>query len=129
MPDVDVQIRSAIDAFIADLSDLVRAAAVDAVSDALGGPSGRRGRRPGRPAGTSPGRRRKGEKRSPEAIQKLQGELLSAIKANPGSRMEQLGKVVGASTKDLMLVTRKLLASKAVRKRGVKRATTYYPAK
>lgn len=126
MPHVDAQIRSAIDSFVADLSVLVRDAALDSVSVALGGSRSRSGGRGVAAVGRS--RRSKGQKRNAAELEKLQDELLAAVKAKPGSRMEHLSKVVGASTRELMLVTKKLLASKAIRKRGWKRATTYFPA-
>jgi len=43
--------------------------------------------------------------------------------------VEQIKLALGASTKDLALPMRKLVASGAVRSEGAKRATTYFPGK
>ncbi len=51
---------------------------------------------------------------------------MAAIKKTPGQRKEQLAKALGASSKDLMLVTNKLLEAGSIRKKGVKRATQYF---
>jgi hypothetical protein len=128
---IDDNIRSSVDAFVQELTSLVRQSVLESVETAFGG--GARVRRsPGRPrkaAGTARigGARRKGQKRSPSEIQELQNRLLAAITKSPGQRKEQLGAALGAASKDLMLVTNKLLADRAIRKRGVKRATKYYP--
>jgi hypothetical protein len=128
---IDDDIRSAVDTFVQELTSLVRQSVLESVETAFGG-AARAPRGPGRPrkaAGTArAGRaRRKGQKRSPAQIQELQSRLLAAITKSPGQRKEQLGTALGAASKDLMLVTNKLLADGAIRKRGVKRATKYYP--
>jgi hypothetical protein len=128
---IDENIRSAVDAFVQELTSLVRQSVFESVETAFGGASRAR-RGPGRPRETAVtarvGRaRRKGQKRSPAEIQELQSRLLAAITKSPGQRKEQLGAALGAASKDLMLVTNKLLADGAIRKRGVKRATKYYP--
>jgi Arc/MetJ-type ribon-helix-helix transcriptional regulator len=126
---IDMQIRAAVDNFVNDVASLVRQAAVERVTVAFGDngagrPSRRRG--PGRPrksavAARTGRARRKGQKRSPKQIQELQNRLLAAIKKTPGLRKEQLASELGAPSKDLMLVTNKLLADGAIRKRGAKR--------
>jgi hypothetical protein len=127
---IDETIRSTVDAFVRELTALVRQSVLETVETAIGG-AARAPRGPGRlrkAAGTHrAGRgRRKGQKRSPAEIQELQSRLLAAITKSPGQRKEQLGAALGATSKDLMLVTNKLLADGAIRKRGVKRATKYY---
>jgi hypothetical protein len=130
---IDMQIRAAVENFVNDLADLVRQAAVESVTVAFGDDgAGRASRRrgPGRPrtsavAARTGRARSKGEKRSPQEIQDLQNRLLATIKKTPGLRKEQLASELRAPSKDLMLVTNKLLADGAIRKRGVKRATTY----
>jgi hypothetical protein len=127
---LDGNIQSVVENFVAELTELVRRSTLETVSDALGGSSASRRTRSPRANGAPSargGRRRKGAKRSSVEIQRLQDRLLTAIQANPGQRKEQLGAVLKAPTKELMLVTNKLLAAGAIRKRGVKRATTYYP--
>jgi hypothetical protein len=45
---------------------------------------------------------------------------------HPGERIEQIAKGLGAPSKELQLPTRKLLDDKKIRKKGQKRATTYF---
>jgi hypothetical protein len=128
MPNADFnqQIRDAIEAFVEELSVLVRAAALQSVTEVFGsGGSGGRGRK-GR-AALIPSRA-KGEKRSPQALTQLVGRLLSEIKAKPGLRMEQIAKALGSTTKDLALPAKKLIAEKKIKTKGERRATKYFPA-
>jgi predicted transcriptional regulator len=50
----------------------------------------------------------------------------AAIKAKPGSSVEQLGKSLGMQTKQLALPIRKLLAAKQVKTKGQRRGTRYF---
>lgn len=129
MPNADFnqQIRDAIEAFVEELSALVRTAALQSVTEVFGtsGSGGRRGR--GGAIGASV-RRAKGEKRSPQALTQLVGRLLSEIKAKPGLRMEQIAKTLGSTTKDLALPAKKLIAEKKIKTKGERRATKYFPA-
>ncbi len=143
MPTVNDQIRDRIEAFAAELTELIRAAAMETVAAALGegsvggGRAGRgRGRRgPGRPAAAArgPGRparasaREKGAKRAPQEIERLTSKLGDYVKSNPGQRIEQIAKGMGTSTKELNLPVKKLVATKAIKTRGQKRATQYFP--
>lgn len=124
MSNVENQIQQRVEAFVAELSELVREAALEAVSGALGGngaPRARGGRR------ASAGRR-KGEKRTAQAMEQMKVALLAQIKKTPGSGIEAIGKSLGIATRDLALPIRKLIAKKAIRRRGRKRATKYFPA-
>jgi hypothetical protein len=58
----------------------------------------------------------------------LVGQLLSAIKATPGQRMEQIAKGLKSSTQELALPAKKLIADKKVKTKGERRATKYFPA-
>ena len=49
------------------------------------------------------------------------------VKANPGQGVEAMARALGVQTKELALPIVKLLKSKAIKKRGQKRATKYYP--
>ena len=129
MPNADFnqQIRDAIEAFVEELSVLVRTAALQSVTEVFGssGPGGRRGRGG---AATGSQRRAKGEKRSPQALTQLVGRLLTEIKTKPGLRMEQIAKSLGSTTKDLALPAKKLIAEKKIKTKGERRATKYFPA-
>lgn len=122
---VESEIRSRVEAFTAELVALIRASAVDVVNAALGraGVRGRRGRAPSPAVST----RAKGAKRSSEELARLTDTLGAFIKKNPGLRIEQIGKALGLSTKDLALPVKKLLAAKQISTKGQKRSTTYFP--
>ena len=81
------------------------------------------------PKAAAKGRRKKGEKRSPTEIAKLTEDLLAAVTAKPGLRMEHLGKALGASTAELQIPVARLVEAKKITRKGEKRATTYFPAK
>jgi len=124
----DHQIKKAIESFVEELSELVRAAAVQSVTEAFGGGGGAtrvavasRGPRVARA-------RAKGQKRRPEDLEALVGQLLNAIKASPGLRMEQIAKSLKSSTQELALPAKKLIAEKKIKTKGERRATKYFPA-
>jgi DNA-binding NtrC family response regulator len=125
----DRQIRETIEAFVEELSALVRAAAVQSVTEAFGAGAAGPARR-GRGAAALPSRsaRSKGQKRAPEALAELSEKLLSAIKSGPGQRMEEIAKTLGTSTKELTLPARKLVSEKKIKTKGERRATKYYPS-
>jgi hypothetical protein len=77
---------------------------------------------------TRRGRDQAGNRRSPEEIDRAAQALLSEIQSNPGLRVEQIGRALGAATKDLSLPLKKLLSQRMVRSEGQRRATRYFPA-
>jgi hypothetical protein len=127
------QIKKSIEAFVEELSALVRTAAVQSVTAAFGGQvqaaaPARRGR--GRAAAAAPARgsRKKGQKRNPEALAQLVGQLLTYVKSNQGLRMEQIAKALKTTTQELALPAKKLIAEKKIKTKGQRRATKYFPA-
>jgi len=126
----DQQIRKTIEAFVEELSGLVRAAAVQSVTEAFGGGGtvSVRGAAAPRAVRSSGRGRAKGQKRAPEDLVALVGQLFSAIKANPGQRMEQIAKGLKSSTQELALPAKKLIADKKIKTKGERRATKYFPA-
>jgi len=150
MSDAEHQIRNRVDAFVNELSDLVRAAALQAVADALkkgetGAAPARKAGRPakpaapveshetkptrtrGRPAAAKGAKRRAGEKRSPAVLAQVTEQVFNHIKSNAGQGVEQIAKALGTTTKELTLPIRKLLGEKKVTSKGQKRATRYFP--
>ena len=59
-------------------------------------------------------------------IAKLVAKLRDYVKAHPGQRIEQIAKGMGTSTRELNLPAKKLLAQKALKTKGEKRATKYF---
>lgn len=132
---IQQEIQTRIAGFAAELEELVRRAAIAAVSDALG-------QRPARTKQTSPRasssataavapatptrKRRTGGKRDPKAIDALTERTASFIRANAGKRVEEIGKALNTPTKELALPIIRLLGNKTIKKTGQKRATKYF---
>ena len=138
---IDPEIRSRIDAFLSELSGLVRASAMEAVHEALGdgaprrrGPgrprgSGRRG--PGRPrkAGRRPGRPARAGKRirrSAEDLAKIGARVLAQVRSKQGQRLEEIGRALKTDTAVLKKPVADLLKAKKLKTTGAKRGTKYF---
>jgi len=126
---VESDIRSRVEAFVEEITTMIRTSALEVVSEALGEGGTRpaaRGRARAAAPVVSSGRRTKGAKRDPRMLQALTDKLGDYIKKNPGLRIEQIGKALGTPTKDLALPVKKLIAGKKIATKGQKRATTYF---
>jgi hypothetical protein len=144
---INREISERIMSFLNELSAMVRQAALESVTQALGASAAResteeaaprarksrrsKARRAGRPATRGDAKKatrgKKGSKRSPRQLVTLTNKLLTEIKANPGQRIEQIAKKLGVRTKKLALPIKKLLAGDQLVKKGEKRATAYFP--
>jgi hypothetical protein len=123
---VEADIDRRIKAFVDELQVLVRAAAVAAVSDALGAKPA--AARPARGTAAKKAGAKHGGKRTPEQIAGTIASVRQHLQANPGQTVEQIGKALGMATRALALPLKKLLAGGEVRKTGIKRRTRYFPA-
>jgi hypothetical protein len=148
---IQSEITARINAFTNELEALVRSAALDAVRKALGnGPSPaaarpasapRRG--PGRPrktavapaapaqaatAGKLPTKPKKGGKRTPEQLAKIDEAIRGYVKTSPGKGVEAMAKSLGLPSKDLKGRISLLVDAKKLKKTGQKRATKYFTA-
>lgn len=133
-------IRARIEQFTRELEALVRVAAIDAVTEALGGSPVARARAAAVSTATTkpapvaaPGhaklsfKRKIGSKRSPEQLAAIDAAILASVKAHPGKGVEFMGKALGVATDDLKLRVLGLVGAKKIKKTGVKRATRYFP--
>jgi len=126
------QLDSTIQSFVAEISSLVRVAALEAVRDALGGgasPARRgrpvgSGRKPGRPAKAA--RRGRPARRSAEDVDALAQRMLAYVKANDGKRLDEIAKALGMDTAELTGPSQMLLETKAVKRSGQRRGTKYH---
>jgi hypothetical protein len=136
MADVNDQIRTRIESFVQELSELVRRAALESISSALGTSVGSpaagraRGRRAA-PAAASRGGRAGGGgggggKRSAEQLEGMTSALIGYVGQNPGQGVEQIARELQVSSKELVLPIRKLVASGQLATEGQKRATKYF---
>ncbi len=122
MDNLQHQVNARVEAFVADITELARAAAYQALSAGLDTPMAG-----GRGSGVAILGRR-GGKRTADEIAKMADAFLTHVTANPGQRMEHIAKELGLPTPELTLPVKKLLADGKLRVEGQKRATQYYPA-
>ncbi len=142
---INEQISARIQAFTAELESLVRAAALDAVRQALGGgtpakpaaarPAAAAPKAKAAPAAAAPkakkarnraAKKSAGGKRPPAALAALVTRTGEWIKSNPGHGVEDMAKALNVRTRELALPIHKLLANKSIKKKGQKRATKYF---
>lgn len=124
MSDVHDRIEQCIDAFAADMSEIVRRVAFESVSRVLAGepaiaPAARAQLRAAR---------RAGGKRTRREIERTTAALERYIRTTPGRRMEELSSDLGLDSRELALPVRRLLEARRIRTEGHKRATRYFPA-
>jgi hypothetical protein len=123
MANLENQVNARVEAFVAEITELARAAAYQTLSSALDGGQLVSGR------GVSPILRgRRGGKRTADEIAHMADAFLAHVTANPGQRMEHIARELGLATPELSLPVKKLLAEGKLRVEGQKRATEYYPA-
>lgn len=119
MSDFQNEMNRVVADFVAQITELARAAARDMIDEALGrGAKGSFGR--GR------GRGGRGAKRSSDELDEMMEQFHSFVAKHPGLRIEQINKQLGTSTKDLALPIRKLIAEGALKTKGAKRSTVYF---
>lgn len=122
MPDFQTEMNRVVAGFVAQITELARAAARDMIDEALG--SGTKISIGGMGRGRGRGR---GAKRTGDELERLADQFHSFVTKHPGLRIEQINKQLGTTTKDLALPIRKLLADGALKTKGAKRSTTYFP--
>ena len=112
MPDLQTATARAVDDFVAQITEIAKRAAVDALGSATPSRAGRGGH---------------GVKRSPAQLEKTAATVRAFIAKHPGLRIEQINKSLKLTTVELALPIRKLIASGEIKTKGEKRATTYFP--
>ena len=122
MDNLQQSVNARVEAFVAEITELARAAAYQALSGALDSPIAIGG-------GVVPILRgRRGGKRTADEIAQMADAFFAYVTANPGQRMEHIARELGLATPELTLPVRKMLADRKLRVEGQKRATQYYPA-
>jgi hypothetical protein len=121
MSDFQTEMNRVVADFVAQITELARAAARDMIDEALGkGAKGIGGIGRGRGRG-------RGAKRTSDELDKLADAFHGFVNKHPGLRIEQINKQLGTTTKDLALPIRKLIAEGALKTKGEKRSTQYFP--
>jgi hypothetical protein len=120
MSDFQTEMNRVVSDFVAQITELARAAARDMIDQALG--KGGRGALGG---GRGRGRGR-GAKRSSDELEQMAEAFHAYVAKHPGLRIEQINKDLGTTTKDLALPIRKLISDGSIKTKGTKRSTTYF---
>jgi hypothetical protein len=123
MDNLQNQVNTRVEAFVAEITELARAAAYQALSAGLD-----QGQFIGGRGATAIISGRRGGKRTADEIAQMADAFLAHVTANPGQRMEHIAKELGLATPEMTLPVRKLLADGKITVEGQKRATQYYPA-
>lgn len=133
----DPRLQKLVDAFVQDITRVAHDAARDILRRALApaglasppaAPTAATRPAPTRAKRSAPGAMRPSGRRAPAAIDATKTMLLDAIAKTPGQRFEDIRAALGGDRASLQLPLRKLVAEGAVKSKGVKRATRYYPA-
>jgi hypothetical protein len=124
-----------VQSFARELEQLVHAQALAAVQAALGGASMPRPtapvsslRAPAKPAGAKKPRAAKKAARKSGAAVAADAKIVAHVKEHPGLRLEVIAKGLGVPSPKLKQRVADLVASKALRKEGKTRGTTYFVA-
>lgn len=122
MSDFQTEMNRVVSDFVAQITELARAAARDMIDQALG--------KGGKSVGISGlGRARgrgRGAKRTSDELDVLADSFHAFVAKHPGMRIEQINKQLGTTTKDLALPIRKLISEGALKTKGEKRSTMYF---
>lgn len=129
------QIKQATEKFTQDITRMISEAAIASVTAALA-PEGRSsipaeeifGQPKPKPK-TNGHAKPSGAKRDPAVIGKLTESLYAAVAKGPGRGVEQLARELKTTTRDLALPVQRLLSTKRVTTKGVRRGTRYFPRK
>jgi hypothetical protein len=127
MVDIRAEVNELVRQFVDDLEQLVRRAALEAVTDALEAePVASPAPTTSRPANEKKPRRRAAP-RSKAGKEQLARALVDHVTEHPGAKMEEMKVAVGEETKILRPIVNKLLENGHLRKEGERRATRYFP--
>jgi hypothetical protein len=131
MTNLQQSIEEQVGAFVRNINELVRRAAIDALERAIivrtvGVAEVRPKRR-----NASNGKGKQGGKpappREPAELEALTERLYEAIASHPGESMAVLAPVVGCPVKQLRVSIDRLLTQERVKKAGERRSTRYFP--
>ena len=88
MNDLERRIRDRVDAFVEELTDLIRQAALESVKEALGSAESPPPRAKQKRTGRVVGKKRSGGKRSAEELARSEGAIATFVAKHPGARAE-----------------------------------------
>ena len=134
MTNLQQSIEQQVGAFVRNISELVRRAAIDALERAIVVPAvgvaqvefDRQKRRRTNNGNQRPARK-PAPPREPAELAALTERLYAAIASQPGETMEVLALAVGCPAKQLRVSIEHLLTRERVKKAGERRSTRYFP--
>ena len=133
--EIDAKLKARVDAFVDDISELIRESALQSVQEVLGGAAATPRRRsvaaaPARRA-AAPARRsaRSGKRmrRSAEDLQRLGAAVVRHVRATPGQRLEEIATALDIPSKQLKRPVQLLMGAGELRSEGQRRGTKYFP--
>ena len=124
MSDINKDIEGRVSAFVSELTDLIRQAAVAEVAEVLGAGKATPARAV---AAKAPSAKRAGTRgrRTPEQIGATLETIIAYIKSNPNTRSEKIRKALKLPTAVMHDALTRLRDAKKLKMKGVKRAATY----
>lgn len=130
MTNTDTDIRNRIESFVAEMTALIRQAAVESAIAALNGSNGYSGAKRGpKPKNANlPTQGGKRVRRSEKDILQMMSKVVAFIESNPGSRSEDIRAKLGVTAPQLADSLRRLIADKSIKSKGQRRGTTYSKA-
>jgi pyruvate/2-oxoglutarate dehydrogenase complex dihydrolipoamide acyltransferase (E2) component len=133
MDDVQRQLQARVDDFVADLTEMIRAAALEAVHEALGAgkaaPTKKRAtkKRATNKRATKKAPARRGRPRGAASMPdpKLMAAIVKQLKQRPIQGVEELSKAIGVPSAKLKPSVGQLLDDGAIKRKGKARGTKY----
>jgi predicted HTH transcriptional regulator len=129
MSDLERRLRERIDAFVEELTEIVREEALEQVAKALGGATTRvkratRSAPTKRTSNTTAGR---APKRTQDDLVALEAKIIRHVGKNPGMGAQEIALAFGLTTADVTLPLRRLVRDNKLETKGQKRGTRYHP--
>jgi septum formation inhibitor MinC len=129
MSKIDTEIRNRVEAFVAELTGLIRQAAVDAAVNALQGQVSTSGAKRGpKSASAAPQKAGTRVRRTEAQIQATMSKVLGYIESHPASRSEDIRAAINVEAPQMADALRRLMAEKSIKSKGSRRTTTYSKA-
>ena len=123
MQNTNAALRARVESFVAEMEELIRESALEAVQEALGMAGTASVRRTPTRASAMPGKR---IRRSADGLAQIGASILDHVRANPGQGVEAISAALGMTSKELRRPIQMLIADGKLKTKGQKRGTTYF---
>ena len=141
MKNIESDIQARVDAFVEELTEMIRTAAMESIRETLLGElSATPKRKPGRPRkakkkakkvvrrakAAKPAKRGKRIRRSSELVSQIGEKIFAHVKAHPGLRLGEIARAIGVETKDARRPAFVLVEAKKLKTTGQRGGTRYF---